>query len=143
MQSAECPESRRRRRAAPAPGGLALITGNCLFHSGYLSERSQILRSIADDPYAEMNRRDAEALGLTDGDLVVVQSAHGELTAQLKLNKRFPAGLVFVPETYRSLRLNALMKRGEYPCPVEVRKAQAAVAEFAGAETAEHPGAPG
>ena len=128
--------------AAPAHDGLALITGNCLFHNGYLSERSEILRSIADGPYTEMNPQDAEALGLVDGDLVVVQSAQGELKAKLKLNKRFPAGLVFVPETYRSLRLNALMKRGEYPCPVEVRKAQVTVAEFAGAETAEHPGTP-
>ncbi len=129
--------------AAPAHDGLALITGNCLFHNGYLSERSQILRSIADDPYAEMNGQDAEALGLKVGDLVVVQSAHGELTAQLKLNKRFPAGLVFVPETYRSLRLNALMKRGEYPCPVEVHKVQVAVGAPAEAETANHPGMPG
>ncbi len=129
--------------ATPVHHGLALITGNCLFHNGYLSERSQILRSIADDPYAEMNAADAEALGLADRDLVVVQSAHGDLTAQLKLNKRFPAGLVFVPETYRSLRLNALMTRGEYPCPVEVRMAQIAVRELAGAETVDQAGAPG
>jgi NADH-quinone oxidoreductase subunit G len=56
---------------------------------------------------------------------VVVRSARGELTAWLKVNRRFPRGLVFVPENYRTLRLNSLMRRGEYPCPVEVQKAPA------------------
>ncbi len=112
----------------PAPiatGRLMLITGNCLFHNGYLSERSEILNTVADDPYVEMSAQDAAQLGLSDGDQVVVRSAQGELTAQLKVNKRFPRGLVFVPENYRALRLNSLMRRGEYPCPVEVEKAQA------------------
>ena len=103
-----------------------LVTGNCLFHNGYLSERSEILNTVADDPYVEMSARDAAQLGLSDRDQVVVRSAQGELTAQLKVNRRFPRGLVFVPENYRTLRLNSLMRRGEYPCPVEVQKAHAA-----------------
>ena len=113
----------------PAPStsdGLMLVTGNCLFHNGYVSERSEILNTVADDPYVEMSAPDAEQLGLSDCDLVVVRSAQGELTAQLKVDKRFPRGLVFVPENYRTLRLNSLMRRGEYPCPVEVQKAHAA-----------------
>jgi NADH-quinone oxidoreductase subunit G len=73
-----------------------------------------------------MSARDAAQLGLSDRDQVVVRSAQGELTAQLKVNGRFPRGLVFVPENYRTLRLNSLMRRGEYPCPVEVQKAHAA-----------------
>ena len=128
--------------AASAIGGLVLITGNGLFHNGYLSERSEILRSIADDPYVEMNARDAEELGLVDRDLVVVRSAQGELKAQLKVNRRFPTGLVFVPENYRILRLNSLMKRGEYPCPVEVRKAVATVEILMDAVPDPHLGAP-
>ena len=115
---------------APPPAPIAtdrlmLITGNCLFHNGYLSEHSEILNTVADDPYVEMGAWDAVQLGLSDGDQVVVRSAQGELTAQLKVNKRFPKGLVFVPENYRALRLNGLMRRGEYPCPVDVQKAQA------------------
>ena len=69
-----------------------------------------------------MSAQDAAQLGLSDGDQVVVRSAQGELTAQLKVNRRFPRGLVFVPENYRTLRLNSLMRRGEYPCPVEVER---------------------
>ncbi|WP_431323743.1 NADH-quinone oxidoreductase subunit NuoG [Rhizobium sp. YTU87027] len=116
---------------APAPAlaasdRLMLVTGNCLFHNGYLSERSKILNTVADDPYAEMGAQDAEELDLSDGDQVIVRSARGELTAQLKVNRRFPRGLVFVPENYRALRLNSLMLRGEYPSPVEVQKAKVA-----------------
>ncbi|ENN86789.1 NADH-ubiquinone oxidoreductase protein, chain G [Rhizobium freirei PRF 81] len=113
----------------PAPKAvdrLVLVTGNCLFHNGYLSERSEILNTVADDPYVEMSAEDAAKLGLADRDQVVVRSAQGELTAKLKVNKRFPGGLVFVPENYRALRLNRLMRRGEYPCPVEVHQATAA-----------------
>jgi NADH-quinone oxidoreductase subunit G len=111
--------------ALNAADGLMLVTGNCLFHNGYLSERSEILNTVADDPYVEMSARDAAQLGLSDRDHVVVRSARGELTAWLKVNRRFPRGLVFVPENYRTLRLNSLMRRGEYPCPVEVQKAPA------------------
>jgi NADH-quinone oxidoreductase subunit G len=112
--------------ATKAADGLMLITGNCLFHNGYLSERSDVLNTVANDPYVEMSARDAAQLGLSDRDQVVVRSALGELRAQLKVNRRFPKGLVFVPENYRTLRLNSLMRRGEYPCPVEVQKAHAA-----------------
>ncbi|MBX4998728.1 NADH-quinone oxidoreductase subunit NuoG [Rhizobium lentis] len=110
----------------PAAGDrLMLITGNCLFHNGYLSERSDILNTVANDPYVAMSAQDTAQLGLSDGDLVIVRSARGELTAQLKVDRRFPKGLVFVPENYRALRLNGLMRRGEYPCPVEVQKVHA------------------
>ncbi|AFL53134.1 NADH-quinone oxidoreductase subunit G [Sinorhizobium fredii] len=106
---------------------LMLVTGDCLFHNGYHSERSEILNTVADDPYVELSEQDAGRLGLSDGDQVVVRSGQGELTAKLKVNRRFPRGLVFVPENYRALRLNSLMRRGEYPCPVEVQKAHAAL----------------
>ncbi|MDR9777144.1 NADH-quinone oxidoreductase subunit NuoG [Rhizobium hidalgonense] len=129
-------------KAAPTPPGakffapppvrtagdrLMLITGDCLFHNGYLSERSDILNTVANDPYVAMSAQDTAQLGLSDGDLVIVRSAQGDLTTQLKVDRRFPQGLVFVPENYRALRLNGLMRRGEYPCPVEVQKVHAAL----------------
>ncbi|QFI69057.1 NADH-quinone oxidoreductase subunit NuoG [Sinorhizobium alkalisoli] len=120
---------------APQPAErLMLITGNCLFHNGYDSERSEILNTVADDPYVEMSAEDAAELGLSDRNRVVVQSAQGELTAKLRVNRRFPRGLVFVPENYRVLCLNSLMQRGEYPCPVQVRAAGASdgIAPLAG-----------
>ncbi|AJD44841.1 NADH dehydrogenase (quinone) subunit G 2 (plasmid) [Rhizobium gallicum bv. gallicum R602sp] len=118
--------------AAKTAGGFMLITGNCLFHNGYLSERSEILNTVADDPYVEMSAQDAAQLGFSDSDPVVVRSALGELTAKLKVNKRFPKGLVFLPENYRALRLNRLMRRGVYPCPVEIHQATTSAARLTG-----------
>jgi NADH-quinone oxidoreductase subunit G len=60
--------------------------------------------------------------------MVEVQSPRGTLTARLKLSPHFPRGVVFIPENYRILRLNGLMRAGEYPCPVKVRKARATMA---------------
>lgn len=128
-KAAETPPAGAFFAPPPAPGpsdGLMLITGNCLFHNGYLSERSEVLNTVANDPYVAMSAEDALQLGLSDGDQVLVRSARGELTAQLKVERQFPKGLVFVPENYRALRLNSLMRRGEYPCAVEVRRAQPA-----------------
>ena len=112
--------------ARQAADRLMLVTGNCLFHNGYLSERSEILNTVASDPYVAMSAQDAAQLCLSDGDQVVVRSPGGDLTAKLKVDKEFPKGLVFVPENYRTLQLNKLMRRGEYPCPVEVHQATAA-----------------
>ena len=91
-----------------------------MFHSGYLSENSQVLSKLSAESYVEMNSDDAAELELTEGASVVVRSSHGEMKACLKLNKRFPGGVVYIPENFAEARLNRLLKHGEYPCPVEV-----------------------
>ena len=102
---------------------LALVTGDCRFHSGYLSRHSANLATLPVEPYVELSVRAGAELGLADKTEVIVRSAHGETRAQLKLNRRFPDGLVFVPENFAELRLNRLLREGDYPCPVEVLKA--------------------
>ncbi len=103
--------------------GLVLITGNGLFYGGKFSEHSATLATVAEEPYVEMNATDAKERGLAANQMVVVTSTSGHLTARLKINPKFPERLVFVPESYRNLRFNSLVKKGEYPCRVEVRKA--------------------
>ncbi len=113
----------------PAPrksAGLELVTGDCLFHSGYLSRHSNNLDRLAAQAYVEMSPRFAGNLNLVDGDLVVVKSRHGNAKARLRINKHFPDGVVFMPENFPEPRLNRLLKQGEYPCPVEVAKARQA-----------------
>ena len=100
--------------------GLHLVTGESMFHSGYLSGNSRILANLSAEACVEMSPDDAAGLGLSDGAGVVVRSSQGEMKARLKLNKRFPGGVVFVPENFADARLNRLLKQGEYPCPVEV-----------------------
>lgn len=100
--------------------GLALVTGDSMFHSGYLSGNSKVLGNLSAQAYVEMSTDDAAGLGLADGSGVIVRSARAEMKALLKLNKRFPAGVVYVPENFAGAPLNRLLKQGEYPCPVEV-----------------------
>ena len=99
---------------------MELVTGDSMFHSGYLSGNSQVLGKLSAEAYVEMSPDDAAKLKLADGASVVVRSSHGEMKARLKLNKRFSGGVVFVPENFADARLNRLLKHGEYPCPVEV-----------------------
>ncbi len=108
-------------------GELELVTGDCLFHSGYVSGNSAILETLAAEPYAEMSPREASALGLSDRDSVIVRSRHGEAKARLRVTKRFPDGVVFIPENFTEIRLNLLMKQGEHPCLVEVCKEEKGV----------------
>ena len=100
--------------------GLSLVTGDSMFHSGYLSGNSKVLGKLAAEAYVEMSPEDAAGLGLADGAGVTVRSSRAEMKAQLKLNKRFPAGVVYVPDNFADAPLNRLLKQGEYPCPVEV-----------------------
>ena len=100
--------------------GLELVTGDSMFHSGYLSGNSRILGKLSAEAFLEMNPEDAAGLELADGSGVIVRSRQGEMKARLKLNKRFPAGVVYVPENFADAPLNRLLKQGEYPCPVEV-----------------------
>ena len=103
-------------------GELELVTGDCLFHSGYISQNSTILETLAAEPYVEMSPREASALGLSDRDQVIIRSRHGEAKARLRVTKHFPDGVVFIPENFAEMRLNLLIKQGEHPCRVAVCK---------------------
>ncbi|MFQ5534426.1 MAG: NADH-quinone oxidoreductase subunit NuoG [Sphingomonadales bacterium] len=104
----------------PEPGGLMLVTGDCRFHSGYLSRHSATLKTLEMEPYVEMSPADCVRLQLAGQERVTVRSHRGELQARIKINKRFPDGIVFVPENFAEIHLNRLLKQGDYPCVVEI-----------------------
>ena len=101
-------------------GKLMLVTGDCGFHSGYASERSTTLSGIVKESYMEIGFTEGQAMGLAQGDDVIVRSRRGEIRVRLRLNKRFPPGLAFIPENFAGQHLNQLFSQGEYPCPVEI-----------------------
>lgn len=103
--------------------GLVLITGNTKTHAGYLSERSATLREILDAPYIEMNTREAEGMGIAEGEALMLQANGYPFKANAKLNRSFLEGMVFVPSHFHSAQLNRLFRAGTYPSPVELRHA--------------------
>jgi len=100
---------------------MMLITGDCGFHSGYTSERSATLSGIVGEACMEIGLADSQAMGFAEGDRVIVRSSRGEMQVKLRLNKRFPPGLAFIPENFASQQLNQLFSQTEYPCSIDIR----------------------
>jgi ferredoxin-nitrate reductase len=69
------------------------------FHTRTKTARAPELNAAAPDVWAEMNRGDAQRLGIDEGDRVRVESARGSIEAPARLTDA-RAGLVFVPFHY-------------------------------------------
>jgi ferredoxin-nitrate reductase len=80
---------------------LLLTTGRTLyhFHTRTKTGRAPELQAAAPDVWVELNPADAEAIGVTDGDLVRVRSPRGTIEGPARLGG-IRAGLVFVPFHY-------------------------------------------
>jgi NADH-quinone oxidoreductase subunit G len=107
-------------RAWENDGKLMLVTGECRFHAGYVSEHSATLSAITAQAYVEIADSVCKKLGLKPGEMTRVRSPHGEMTLKVKTNKQFPPELAFIPENFASQHLNQLFKQGEFSCPVEI-----------------------
>ncbi|MBZ0234459.1 MAG: molybdopterin-dependent oxidoreductase, partial [Deltaproteobacteria bacterium] len=118
---------------------LWLCTGRVLehWHTGTMTMRIPQLQRAMPQAYCEMNRADARALGVHDGELVVIESRRGKLELPVWLGGRGepPPGSVFVPFFDETLAINLatldahdpLSKQPDYKkCAVRVRRRGAA-----------------
>lgn len=112
-----------------------LCTGRVLehWHSGTMTGRIPPLRAAMPRAYAELHREDARRLGITNGELVVVESRRGSLQLPCWIDGRGspPQGSVFVPFFDERLLVNELTldahdpfsKQPDYKkCAVRVRR---------------------
>ncbi len=78
---------------------LTMTTGRRVVHynSGAMSRNVPHLSRYAPTLWVEVNPRDAEELGLAEGDLVRVSSPRGEVEARVKVSESVLPGLVFLP----------------------------------------------
>jgi nitrate reductase NapA len=115
---------------------LWLCTGRVIehWHSGSMTMRVPQLRRAMPNSYVEMNREDAKAHGIDDGDRVRLETRRGSLELPVWLDGRGqpPRGTVFVPFFDESLLVNELTLDEHDPfskqpdfkkCAVRVRKA--------------------
>jgi anaerobic selenocysteine-containing dehydrogenase len=83
---------------------FVLLTGRgsaTQWHTLTRTDRAPLLKRVSPDPgYVEIGPRDAEALGLVDGDRVRVRSRWGEAEAQAKVSEAVQAGRLFMPMHY-------------------------------------------
>lgn len=112
-----------------------LCTGRVLehWHSGTMTMRIPQLHRAMPQAYCELNREDARALGIANGEVVVLESRRGSLELPVWIDGRGqpPAGTVFVPFFDESLAVNLitlddhdpLSKQPDYKkCAVRIRK---------------------
>ncbi len=114
---------------------LWLCTGRVIehWHTGTMTMRIPQLQRAMPEAYVEMHRDDARALGVQDGEIVIVESRRGSLELPVWLDGRAePArGSVFVPFFDERLAINRatldahdpLSKQPDYKkCAVRVRR---------------------
>ena len=117
---------------------LWLCTGRVIehWHTGTMTGRIPQLRQSMPSAYVEVNRQDAQALTLQNGDLVVVESRRGRVTVPVWIDGRGspPPGTVFVPFFDERIRINEVTlhehdpfsKQPDYKkCAVRLRKVEA------------------
>ena len=97
---------------------FVLYSGRFIYDEGTMVSHSAALRNIQRKAFVEMHEEDVKALGLSDGDTVVVSS--GDFSVELPIVVAdICRGAVFVPYDQKGLHANELM-RGVDPV-VEVR----------------------
>jgi nitrate reductase NapA len=114
---------------------LWLCTGRVIehWHTGTMTMRIPQLQRAMPQAYVEVNREDARALGVADGEVVVLESRRGkvELPVWLEGRGQPPRGSVFVPFFDESIAINfatleahdPLSKQPDYKkCAVRLRK---------------------
>lgn len=89
-----------------------LSTGRVLehWHTGSLTRRIPTLHRAVPRAYVEINRQDAEELGIRNGEMVRIISRRGSMAAEARIDYRAqpPRGQVFVPFFDESMLVNEL-----------------------------------
>ncbi|MBK6486432.1 MAG: formate dehydrogenase subunit alpha [Gemmatimonadetes bacterium] len=87
-----------------------LNTGRQMYHwhTGTMTRRSFALDARESTPIVELNPADAAAMGVGDGEEVVVASRRAEIRIAVRLSDRVSPGQVFIPMHYREAAVNLL-----------------------------------
>lgn len=96
-------------RTMPPPGAgadrpgdaLAVILTELTFGTEELSRHSACLQEAEAAPLAVMHEDDAAALGLSDGDRIVVEGASGRMSLPLRTARNMATGLLVIPRHRR------------------------------------------
>jgi formate dehydrogenase major subunit len=99
------PRSPKEKATSELP--LVLITGRDLykFNAGTMTGRSATALLRATD-VLELSRSDGEALGIANGDDVIVTSRYGRATLVAQITERVPPGVVFATFTDPLVNIN-------------------------------------
>ncbi len=112
---------------------LILTTERSLYqyHTGSMTRRVAGLNKLREQELVEINPVDADARGVIDGDVVLVKSRRGEVTAKAKVTDNSPPGVVSMTFHFAESPTNMLTNPVYDPvaktpelkvCAVQIRK---------------------
>lgn len=77
--------------------GLLIVPVRVLYDRGMLFEPSDMMHQRVPAPYAELNRADAEKLGIGQGDMIAIEMDAGRVEVTAHVDGRAPEGVVLLP----------------------------------------------
>ncbi|KKL76725.1 hypothetical protein LCGC14_2042000, partial [marine sediment metagenome] len=103
-------------------GIFRLVTGNHLFYSGRLSNRSEILTGLLKEPMVEIPHDDAIKLGISNGEKVRVSGSRHEAVLTAKTVCGSKNGVAFIAENFEAIAVNRFFRTGEFMATVTISK---------------------
>jgi NADH-quinone oxidoreductase subunit G len=85
-------------KKASRPRGPVVVPIRLLYDRETLFRASEVMHPCIPAPYAALNREDAEALGVTDGDPIQITVGELEIRVQARVDGKAPAGIVLLPQ---------------------------------------------
>ncbi len=102
---------------------FSLQTNNHMFHIGSYSQHAKALVDIGPECIAELHPDDAEALGISTGDQILVESPAGKVEVKVKTSKITSRGMLYIPKNWANVPVNALRNGEEGLINVKISKA--------------------
>ncbi len=109
-----------------------MMTGRILYHYNAcaMTDKTPGINQIANENFIEINTRDAENLGIVDGEIVSVSSRRGKIKARAVVSEKTNPGETWMPFHYvdganwlTSDALDSISSTPEYKvCTVKVKK---------------------
>ncbi len=89
---------------------FVLITGRQLehWHTGSMTRRASMLHEIEPDPNANLCYEDMQKFGISDGDLITVNSRRGAIDVYARRDDMLMPGQIFIPFCYVESAANLL-----------------------------------
>ena len=99
-----------------------LVSNNHMFHIGSYTQYAKALTDIGPDCVAELNPEDARALGIGDGDRIMIESDMHRVEVPVILSTVTAKGMVYVPKNWVAVQLNLLRNGEEGPVSIKISK---------------------
>jgi formate dehydrogenase major subunit len=105
-----CAEFKESQELPDEEYPFILMTGRILYHynAAAMTSRSPGLVEIAGEGFIEINYKDAEKLGIKNGEKIKVSSRRGEITAKARVGRKVSEGETWMPFHFEDSPVNVL-----------------------------------